>query len=195
VVPTVIDCDYYQPAPRALTQSTSVCIGWTGSSSTVAHLRLLDPVFKVIRERFGESVSFRFVGSPGIASSVEGAQVIEWDSQAEVHDLSRFDIGVMPLPYDEWSEGKCGCKLLQYMAMGIPAVASPVGVNQQIVQHGHTGLLARTLEDWVHTLSELILDPALRQQLGDNARTRAVNHYSVESQWPQFWSLLTSVGR
>src|SRR4029077_7990439 len=104
--------------------------------------------------------------------SVEGVSVdaMPWRAETEVDDLRRIDIGIMPLPDDRWSRGKCGLKALQYMALGIPTVCSPVGVNTHIIQHGENGLLAGSDDEWVESLTRLIDSAPLRERLGGAGR-------------------------
>ena len=104
---------------------------------------------------------------------------------AEVEFLGRFDIGVMPMPDDKWTRGKGGYKLLQYMAMGIPCISSPVGINREIVKHDETGFLAESEEDWFQFLERLILDDQLRSSMGTAGRQRAQSEYSFETFTPK----------
>jgi glycosyltransferase involved in cell wall biosynthesis len=112
-----------------------------------------------------------------------------WALETEIDDLRQIDIGLMPLTIDPWTEGKCGLKALQYMALAIPAVVSPVGVNTQIIRDRETGMLCNTLDEWKESLSRLIQDSDLRKTIGDAGREHVIKHYSVESNWPNFLSL------
>jgi glycosyltransferase involved in cell wall biosynthesis len=109
-------------------------------------------------------------------------QVIKWNLNTEIDDLSEIDIGIMPLPDDEWSKGKCGFKGLQYMAMEIPTVMSAVGVNKEIIEDGSNGFLASTENEWIEKLSLLIESKELRNKFGVNGRKTVVEKYSVYSQ-------------
>jgi len=111
---------------------------------------------------------------------------VPWSEDAERRWLARGRIGLMPLSDDPWSRGKCGLKLLQYMACGIPAVASPVGVNPEILDGGHCGFLADKEEDWVEALTRLGRDAALRREIRIRARRRAEEVYSVRTRYPRF---------
>ncbi len=121
-----------------------------------------------------------------IGSSVK---FIPWNSETEIKDLLQFDIGIMPLPDDEWAKGKCGFKALQYMALELPAVASPVGVNSRIINHGVNGFLCNTPEEWEEALRKLIEDSDLRKKMGINGRKTVVENYSVLSNSANFLSL------
>ena len=111
-----------------------------------------------------------------------GIKGIGWNKEDEIKELSSFDIGIMPLPNDEWSSGKCGLKGLQYMALSIPTVMSPVGVNNEIIKDGENGVLADTKEEWVERISLLIDSRELREKMGAAARKTVVEKYSTESQ-------------
>jgi len=105
-----------------------------------------------------------------------------WNCDSEIEDLSEIDIGIMPLPDDEWAKGKCGFKGLQYMAMEIPTVMSAVGVNREIIEEGVNGFLASTEEEWIDKLSLLIESEELRRNIGMEGRKTVIEKYSVDSQ-------------
>ena len=107
---------------------------------------------------------------------------VKWTSQSEVAELSEIDIGIMPLPNDEWTKGKCALKGLLYMSLEQAAVLADVGVNSEIIQNGVNGFLATSTEDWVEKLSLLIDNPNLRQEMGQKGRQTVVQHYSVLSE-------------
>jgi len=120
---------------------------------------------------------------------------VTWSAAGEVARLQQFDIGIMPLQDDAWSRGKAGFKLIQYMALGLPSVASPVGVNTRIVQSGVNGFLAASADEWFQSLSTLLGDAALRDRIGRAARTTVEAGYSVEANFPKLLAALTSVLR
>ncbi len=130
------------------------------------------------------TLGYRVDGVPTIAQA--------WCRDSEARDLHSFDIGVMPLPNDAWSRGKCGMKLLQYMATGVAAVASPVGVNTEIVQDGVNGFLAATADEWIEKLSALIQDGALRRRIGAAGRRTVEERYSARVWVPRVRSILES---
>jgi glycosyltransferase involved in cell wall biosynthesis len=117
----------------------------------------------------------------------------QWSEDREVADIQEMDIGIMPLPDAPWMRGKCGYKLIQYMACGLPVVASPVGVNRDIVDHGVNGFLAETPAEWAEALGTLVTDAALRQRMGAKARALVENQYSLRVQGPYIAKLLRSV--
>jgi glycosyltransferase involved in cell wall biosynthesis len=187
IAPTSIDTDRYHPRLRRPTKGNVPVIGWTGSYSTYQHLKTAAPALK----RLAEDCDFRLLvigaGDPRIPG-VE-TEVRPWRAESEVEDIAGIDIGIMPLPDDPWSRGKCGLKALQYMALGIPAVVSPVGVNSEIVSDGKSGYLASSTEDWVICLSKLINDQRLRDRLGQAARITVEQRYSVRVVAPQVFDV------
>jgi glycosyltransferase involved in cell wall biosynthesis len=174
-VPTTIDTDKY--SVLATRMAAPPVIGWTGSYSSEQYLEVVRPVLEGLRRRF----EFRVVVIGGGAFRAAGVEVEHrpWRSATETEDLADIDIGLMPLPDSDWERGKCGLKALQYMALGIPPVVSPVGVNAEIVVEGRNGLLARTPDDWVRALERLLIDPDLRRRLGDEARATVERSYSA----------------
>lgn len=188
VLPTVIDTDWYRCSQAALDVVQAgrrpVMIGWTGSPTTAPYLELVEPV--LARLQAEHAVGIRIIGAPDYRPSRFAAEIIPWTSSREVEDLCPIDIGIMPLPDNEWTRGKCGGKLLQYMGLGKAAVASPVGVNKTIVQHGRNGLLAEGATAWYEALSRLIHDPDLRASLGAAARATVEEEYSVSATYPRF---------
>jgi glycosyltransferase involved in cell wall biosynthesis len=114
---------------------------------------------------------------------------LKWREETEIEDLLKFDIGIMPLPDLEWAKGKCGFKLLQYMALRIPAIASPVGVNTSILADGENGFLCSTFEQWKNGLVRLTRDETLRKKMGEKGRRKVIEYYSVESNASNFLSL------
>jgi glycosyltransferase involved in cell wall biosynthesis len=180
IVPTTIDTDLYQPNYHISDQP--VVIGWSGSVSTIEHFSHALPALEKIKERFGDRVSIKVIGDGNYRNEVLQIKGLAWQHATELEDLRTFDIGIMPLPDNEWTWGKCGLKGLQYMALEIPTVMSPVGVNRQIIQDGQNGFLASTENEWIEKLSILVEDSALRISMGRAGRQTVVAHYSVEHQ-------------
>ena len=168
VVPSAVDVDTY---PRA---ANSDVVGWIGSSTTLPYLKLLRPVF----ENLG--VRPRVIASGDPARLGFAVEFRPWRLETERDELSQIGIGIAPLPDTPWERGKCGVKILQYMACGLPVVASPVGVNAQIVIHDVTGFLVRDIGEWQRTLSELMANPKLRQQLGAAGHETVQKLFSVQ---------------
>jgi glycosyltransferase involved in cell wall biosynthesis len=120
-------------------------------------------------------------------------EVLPWRSETEVEDLRPVDIGIMPLPDDPWSRGKCGLKALQYMALGLPTVCSPVGVNSVIIRDGENGMLAATDDEWIEKLSTLLGSPESRERLGRAGRATVEEGYSAAAQAPRVYRVIESV--
>ena len=189
VIPTTIDTKKYQPIPKE--SSETVVIGWTGSFSTIKHFEDIVPVLLRIRDKYGDKVKFEVLGDPDYKNSVLGIQGLPWRAETETADLSRFDIGIMPLPDNEWTKGKCGAKGLQYMGMAIPTIMSPVGVNPIIITDGENGLLAGSEGEWFTKLCQLIDSPTLRQQLGAAGRKTVEEYYSIEANQAKYLELFS----
>ncbi len=181
IIPSTIDTDQYKLPDKTNERNLSVCIGWTGSHTTIQHFVTAIPALKRIQEKFGTKVRFKIIGDPNYYCSELNTQGVPWKAETEVEDLSELDIGIMPLPDDEWSKGKCGMKGLQYMALEIPTLMSPVGVNTDIIQHGVNGFLPATEDDWVNIISELINDKQKRIQIGKAGRKTIEEKYSVNA--------------
>ena len=183
IVPSTIDTSVYTPA-TSKEENGKICIGWTGSPHTIKHFMIAIPALKKIKEKFGDKVVFKIIGDKNYYCTELDTQAQPWVAATEVEDLSKLDIGIMPLPDDEWEKGKCGMKGLQYMGLAIPAVMSPVGVNTDIIKDGINGFLPRTEEEWVNRLSMLVEDKSLREKIGKAGRQTVVDKYSVEA-WKQ----------
>lgn len=197
IFPTTIDTGYHRPAAgRSQADATPerpVTIGWTGSRTTLKHLETLHPVLAQLRREYGQGVRFDVIADLPPREPVDGMRHIPWSADDEIARLAAFDIGVMPLPDNEWTRGKCGFKGLQYMAMGVATVMSPVGVNRDIIDHGRNGLLASTPDEWLQALRSLIGDAALRRRLGDEGRKTIEQRYSIEANKERYLRIFDSV--
>ncbi len=176
VIPTTVDTNLYRPVARP--PQTPLCVGWSGSPPTIAHLRLIESVLRKLQHERG--VRIRVIGDGSYGLDGATVEALDWEARSEVADLRQIDIGIMPLPDDEWSRGKCGLKALQYMALGIPTVLSPVGVNNEIAQGG-AAILAGTEREWCEALEALIDDISLRERVGQAGRARVERHYSLKA--------------
>ena len=192
IVPTTIDTEKYTVETEG-PQSDMPVIGWSGSHSTVQHLDTLRGAL----ERLAAQERFRLRVIGTASYELEGVEVeaIPWRSETEVADLRPIHIGVMPLPDEDWSRGKCGLKALQYMALGIPTVCSPVGVNSEIVRDGENGFIAATEDEWVEKLSRLLREVQLREDLGRAGRVTVEETYSASVQAPRVYNILKSLTR
>jgi glycosyltransferase involved in cell wall biosynthesis len=191
VIPSCVDPER-QPR-REHRDEEVVTIGWIGSRSTVDQLRTVFPAIAALNE--GEvRVRLVLVGAEGLALRAPWLERRPWSLDSEPRDLASFDIGVMPLPDSEWTRGKCGYKLLQYFSAGVPAVASPVGVNRRIVgAGGERGLLATTDDEWKAALGELIRDHRVRAEMGARARSFVEREYSYQRWAPELAALLADL--
>ena len=180
IIPTTVDTEKYIRVGTAIPDK--ICIGWSGSITTIKHFEDAVPVLKKLKAKYGDKIYFKVVGDPDYRNTALNIQGIPWTSETEVKELSSFDIGIMPLPDDEWAKGKCGLKGLTYMALETPTIMSPVGVNTEIIQDGITGFLASTPDEWFQKLSTLIESEELRKRIGKSARQTVVERYSVLSQ-------------
>ncbi len=192
VIPTTIDTRQYTVPPPKTTNGPLI-IGWTGSHSTVQHLDTLRGALKKLAAR--ESFRLRVIGTPVYECGPIDVEAMRWRAQTEVDDLSPIDIGVMPLPEDKWSKGKCGAKALQFMGMGIPTICSPVGVNTDIIQDDQNGFIAATEDEWVEKLTRLLRSAELRRRLGQAGRLTVEEKYSAISQAPRVYEVFKSVLR
>ncbi len=189
-VPTVIDLSLYpavelaRPAP----QNRPFTVGWIGSQSTTRHLATL----KECAQLFTAQHDVRFVAI-GADPSLLAEMPIEtrtWASATEVAEMQTFHVGIMPLPDTDFERGKCGFKLIQYMACGLPVIASPVGVNREIVEHGVNGFLASTPAEWLNALHTLSAHPDLRYKMGQMGRRKVEQQYCLQVTAPRMESLL-----
>jgi glycosyltransferase involved in cell wall biosynthesis len=187
IVPTVIDLDRYPNISQRRSNASSFTVGWIGSASTSKYLR---PIEGPIRELSG-SGDFHFV-TVGAGSAIADLpiEMHEWGETTEVDQIKAFDVGIMPLPDAPFERGKCGYKLIQYMACSKPVVASPVGVNASIVEDGVNGFLAETPEEWQFALTRLRNDPELCASMGKAGREKVEREYSLQATAPRLVSLL-----
>ena len=184
--PTCVDTDN---SHNKLTDhdAEKITIGWTGSFSTMMYLDIVIPALGRLQEKYDFAV--KIISNQQLPFHLKNVQYVEWNELNEVQELSTCQIGLMPLSNDEWSEGKCGFKLIQYFALEIPAVASPVGVNKIILQEGVNGYFANSETEWYTAIEKLILDPALRKKMGKAGREKIIDQYSLRSNYENFIGL------
>jgi Glycosyl transferases group 1 len=191
ILSTPVDTANYSPGGE---KAGGVKIGWIGMQGNLFYLKALAPVFQSLARKF-----------PGIALSVvcndfpdiEGVKINKrtWSVAKELEFLREMDIGLMPLTDDIWSRGKGGFKILQYFSVGVPVVASPVGINSDIVEHGVNGFLAGSDEEWESRLAELISDKSLREKMGAAGRKTVVEKFSLKDYLERYVSLLEGIAR
>lgn len=193
IVPTVVDLDQYAPRVESGSNKERARIGWVGTPSTWTEF--MRPMLPELTELAREHEARFLVVGAGEKEPDETGLVdhLSWTEAGEVADIQRMDIGLMPLIDTPWARGKCGYKLIQYMACGLPVVASPVGVNAEIVEHGVNGFLATTERDWREALNMLLRNPSLRQQMGAAGRRKVEARYSLQIWGPRVAELLSDV--
>lgn len=191
IVPTVVDARHYDPSPCPEPDGM-LRIGWIGTPSTWQHyMRPMLPMLSALARE--HDAKLRAVGA-GAAATRE-LEVLPWTEADQSRMIQGMDIGLMPLDDTPWSRGKCGYKIIQYMACGLPVVASPVGVNAEIVEDGVTGFLASNEAEWRDAVTTLLHDPGLRRRMGAAGRKRMEEHYSLQAWGPRVTDLLRSVAR
>ena len=190
-LPTVVDMDRYKVVSGVMNISDIFTIGWIGSPITAPYLELIG---SALREICHEGRSRVVVIGPDQTGLEDiPLEIRPWSEETEVGDIQSFDVGIMPLADGPWERGKCGYKIIQYMACGKPAVASPVGVNRQIIEHGITGFLPATKEQWVCALKMLRGNHALRHSMGKRGRLKVEAHFSLQVAAPRLVALFESV--
>lgn len=191
IVPTVIDLNRY-PCPSREPDLTRVPrVVWIGSPSTARYLQLLCEPLGRLAER--QCFVLRVIGAGVVTMPGVQIEVVTWSENTEVESTGACDIGVMPLEDSSWERGKCGYKLIQYMACGLPVVASGVGVNSEIVQQGVNGYLANTSDEWVAALEKLLIDRQLRVQMGRAGRHMVERVYCIQQTGPKMAGFLRLV--
>lgn len=192
VIPTVVDHTRYQTKEKY--NSTPLIIGWVGSPSTQKYVVGIREALAKVCQAHGARLML--VGAtPQIAAELPGIDVeaIPWTESSEAALIHQMDIGIMPLLDGPWEKGKCGYKLIQYMACAVPVIASPIGVNIDIVTTSRSGLLADTSLQWEDALLRLMSSPELRAELGKAGRIAVENNYSLQSQSPILSELFTKI--
>lgn len=192
VIPTVIDLERY-PLKGVASPSAMLKIGWIGSPSTARYLHAIAPALAQVCREWRAQVCL--VGSGPVDLPGIPAELTAWQVETEVDEIRSFDVGIMPLPDEPWARGKCGFKLIQYMACGLPVVASPVGVNAEIVEHGVNGFLATTVDEWAQALTTLLTDAALRHRLGLAGRAKVERDYCLQVTAPRLTELLLNTAK
>ena len=180
ILPSVVDTARF--VPRAAQCFNPVfTVGWIGSPTTAPYLQALIEPLRI----FGREANVRLLVIGGKAPRIEGIDVLEvpWSEEVEIELIQSFDVGVMPIPDDEWARGKCAYKLVQYMACGVPVVASRVGANIDLVLD-NCGFLVSTSQQWVDAFRRLYREPIMRHQMGDSCRKRVLAGYSLEGNLP-----------
>jgi len=189
VNPTTIDTVHLHNQVCDQQTTSKLVIGWTGTHSTLKYLDQLVPVLSVLEQDF--DFEFRVISNQVPNLPLRSVVYIPWRKETEIADLLTFHVGVMPLEDDPWAKGKCAFKALQYMALGIPALVSPVGMNTEVVSDGINGYVCATAADWAVAVSKLLQDQVLRTNMGRAARNTVKERYSVTANCRNFLTLFT----
>jgi glycosyltransferase involved in cell wall biosynthesis len=161
-----------------------------GSRTTAPYLSVIEPALRSLAQANPGKIRFRFFGCPEYRLDVPDFESLPFQLDTEVADLHSIDVGIMPLPDTAWTRGKCAFKAIQYMASGIAAVASPVGITTDVIRDGVNGLWAKSADDWFRALNRLVNDENLRRELAINARKTIEDSYSLQVWGPRVVSLL-----
>ena len=179
VIPTVVEVARFRPLVERAVNDVPL-VGWIGTHSTFPYLKMIFPVLERVAR--AQRFRLRLVGTGEDHVEIPGVEIenLPWQLEREIADFQSLDIGVYPIIEDDWSVGKSCFKAIQYMAVGVPFVVSPVGVCQEIAEPDQTHLVARNETEWYEHLSRLLTDAALRRRMGEAGRNYAVEHYSTE---------------
>ena len=192
VIPTVVDAARYDPELKRHGQRP--VIGWIGSPSTQKFLVDVAPALSAACKKHGAMLLV--VGaSDALAEVFDGTdlEIAPWSEDSEAYYIAQMNVGVMPLNDGPWEKGKCGYKLIQYMAMAVPVIASPVGANIDIVERGRCGFLAESLQQWTVALDTILTDVSAQVRLGESGRAVVLSHYSVDAQVPSLIAVFDAV--
>jgi len=191
-ISSTIDTDLYHPRTDYTLKKEELVLGWSGSHSTSRYLYLLTPVFQRLQE---DKIPFRLLvmGDPDFNIPGINVEALPWKEEYEVGVISRFDIGLYPLPEERWVYGKSGLKALQYMAAGVPAIATAIGTNFRIMIDGYNGFLVHTPEEWYQRIRELYSDKELRLKIGRRAAETVGRHYSIKQNKKTYLSIIHEV--
>ncbi|MBC5775455.1 glycosyltransferase family 4 protein [Pontibacter sp. KCTC 32443] len=170
-------------------QTERVTIGWIGSHSTLPYLKLIEPVLQELEQKY--TFEFIVIADRKPDLNLKFLRFIPWNNESEIEDLLQLHIGVMPLPDTEWAKGKCAFKALQYMALGIPVVASAVGANTTAIPDSITGYTCSTEQEWYEKLEQLLQNAVVRAKLGKAGRKWMQQQYSVQAHTNNFLELFT----
>lgn len=187
IIPTTIDLknSHNQMTNQEI---NPVVIGWTGTHTTTQYIQSIVPVLEEIKKKY--DFEFRLISNHPPEFEIPNLNYVKWQKKTEIEDLSKINIGLMPLEETVWSKGKCAFKALQYMSLEIPAVVSPVGMNKEVIQNGENGFLCNSTEEWISTIEKLIQDIELRKSIGKAGRKTVEENYSVQALIPKYLKIV-----
>jgi glycosyltransferase involved in cell wall biosynthesis len=183
IIPSPIDMAFY-PLKLYSEKNDNITLGWIGAHGSIHYLEKMKPIFETLGKR-NDKLRLKIICDTFFDCENMVVDKKQWNEKDEVADIQSFDIGLMPLMEDPWSHGKCGLKILQCLAVGVPVVCSPAGINREIVEDGVHGFWADTQEEWVEKLEILINDPDLRKRMGIEGRKRVIEYYSLKANAPR----------
>lgn len=183
VIPSPIDVSFY-PQKKYSEKYDNITLGWIGAHGSIHYLKKMKPIFETLGKR-NDKLRLKIICDTFFDCENMVVEKKQWNEAEEVAGIQSFDIGLMPLMDDPWSHGKCGLKILQCLAVGVPVVCSPAGINREIVEDGVHGFWAKTDEEWIDKLGILIDNPELRKKMGMAGRQRVIEYYSLEANAPR----------
>jgi glycosyltransferase involved in cell wall biosynthesis len=193
VFPSTIDLDYYKLPSSKKRANETVSIGWSGSHTTIEHFETIVPVLKKLKQKYGNKIRVVVYGDKYYRNNELGIEGVAWSHETEISIISSFDIGIMPLPDNDWTRGKCAMKGLQYMGLAVCAVLSPVGINKEIIRDGINGFIADTEDEWVSKLSMLIENRELREMTGAEGRKTVEQKFSSQVHKEEYKTIFQSL--
>lgn len=189
-ISSTINTEKYKPKTDYKIKG-KLTIGWSGSHSTAHYLHLLDEVFRTLSKKY--HFTLLVMGAPDFVIEGVHVEALPWEEKYEVEVISRFDIGVYPLPDEQWVYGKSGLKAIQYMSLGIPTIASAIGTNFRVIDNGVSGFLVTDDNEWIEKLCILINDESLRKNIGQQARVKVEREFSVHANTQKYLDVLASM--
>jgi glycosyltransferase involved in cell wall biosynthesis len=191
-ISSTINTERYKSKKEYALKEGKIILGWSGSHSTSKFLNLLRPVFEALQK---EGMKFKLLVIGDETFNLEGIEVeaLQWNEEYEITTIEKFDIGLYPLPDEEWVYGKSGLKALQYMALGVPTIATAIGSNFRIIENGINGYLVNTDQEWINCIKELAGNESKRRQIGQNGVKVVEDYFSVHANKKKYLSVLRKV--
>jgi glycosyltransferase involved in cell wall biosynthesis len=178
-IPSVVDAELYSGWEPPVPGNGRVCVGWSGSPTTVGNLQVIREPLRSLSAQ--EDVELLFIGGTDFDLPDVRHEAKSWQAESEIADLRRLDVGLVPLPLTRWTRTKFYLKLIQYMALGIPPVATPLGCAPLVIEDGKSGFLADTESEWTNKVQRLVADPELRESVGQRAAEIAHARYTLQA--------------
>lgn len=193
IIPTPVDIDRLIPLQMTFDNHSAVVLGWCGNRGNLKNVHMIGDMLQALAKKYNFILSI--VSSEKFYLDGVNVQNVQWALDTEIESLQSFDIGIMPLADNEYNRGKCGLKALQYMAVGLPVVCSPVGINKDIIEEGVNGFSAVTKDEWIKKLAQLIENPDLRKKMGKHGRKLVEMKYSYPVTYPEFEEIVVKVAK